>query len=61
MDTLFFELFESLPRQAPGSVRAAHRNDPAAQQLCDTLQQEIDVYASFSSAFGHVFFIMQRS
>lgn len=41
-------------------IRAAHRDDPPAQQLCDTLQQEIDVYASFSSSFGYVFYIMQR-
>ena len=42
-------------------IRAAHRNDPPAQELCDTLQHEIDVYASCSSAFGYVFSIMQRS
>jgi SAM-dependent methyltransferase len=41
-------------------MRAARRNDPAAQHLCDTLQQEIDVYASFSSSFGYVFYVMQH-
>jgi SAM-dependent methyltransferase len=42
-------------------MRAARHDDPAAQQLCDTLQQEIDVYASFSSSFGYVFYIMQHA
>jgi ubiquinone/menaquinone biosynthesis C-methylase UbiE len=41
-------------------MRAERRSDPAAQRLCDALQHEIDIYASFSSAFGYVFTIMQR-
>lgn len=41
-------------------IRAARRDDPAAQELCAALQQEIDVYASFSSAFGYAFYVMQR-
>lgn len=40
-------------------IRAQQHNDPGAQQLCDSLQQEIDVYAAFSSSFGYVFSIMQ--
>jgi hypothetical protein len=52
----YYEPMQEQVRQ----IRAAHRTDPAAQQLCDTLQQEIDVYASFSSSFGYVFYIMQH-
>lgn len=53
----YYEPMQEQVRQ----IRSAHRTDAAARQLCDTLQQEIDVYASFSSAFGYVFYIMQRS
>ena len=41
-------------------MRAERPGDQAAQHLCDSLQQEIDVYAAFSSSFGYVFTIMQR-
>lgn len=39
-------------------MRAERPDDPAARQLCDALQQEIDIYASFASSFGYVFYIM---
>jgi SAM-dependent methyltransferase len=41
-------------------IRAARADNPEAQELCASLQKEIDVYSAHSSSFGYVFFIMQR-
>jgi ubiquinone/menaquinone biosynthesis C-methylase UbiE len=42
-------------------IRDARADSPEAQELCASLQKEIDIYSAYSSSFGYVFFIMQRT
>ncbi len=40
--------------------RATHRDDPEAMAVAERSEREIDVYRRHPSAFGYVFFVLQR-
>ncbi len=39
------------------TFRSKHSNDAEAQQFCDSLQSEIDVWREYGSSFGYMFFL----
>lgn len=41
-------------------MRAANPQDPGAAAVCDSLQHEIDIYTAHATAFGYVFYVMQK-
>ena len=53
----YYEPMQEQVRQ----MRSALPDSREAQELCAALQQEIDIYSAYSSSFGYVFFIMQRT
>ncbi len=42
-------------------LRAKYLNDPDALKICDTEQEEIDLYRKYSEWYGSVFYVMQRA
>lgn len=42
-------------------LRAKYQKDPDALKICDTEQEEIDLYRKYSEWYGSVFYVMQRT
>ena len=41
-------------------LRTKYHNDPEALKICDTEQEEIDLYKKYSEWYGSVFYVMQK-
>ena len=42
------------------TLREKYQNDPEALKICDTEQEEIDLYRKYSEWYGSVFYVMQK-
>ena len=58
-DTWWKEYYNPL-EQYICEIRAKYCDDPTVLSVCDTEQQEIDMFKKDISQYGSIFFIMQK-